>query len=243
MKKYLILTLSLVSIIAACSKKATTTDNRENMLRNGKWSISSGTITLRLPDGRDTVLNYLNFLPECHKDDYLVFHSGTDAAYFSGSVVCSPSDPDSTTFKWGFSNNQNNLSLYNGFDFITTVTERINPFAYDTISQSPLVLDTLHGVNDTLEGFTRSVIVLDTFWKVVFDQTAINHTNISNGTISSFSQSSFTINFWIVSTYPDSTGHHTGAIIRWDASPVDTLDFDPIIRPDTLKYSLTYRNY
>lgn len=239
MNKYLLLTISFVLVLASCGKKATTTESRENMLRNGKWSISGGTITLTLPDGRDTTLNYLNFLSLCHKDDYMVFHAGVDAAFFAGGTTCSPSDPDSVTFKWGFSNNQNSLSLYHGFDFITTVTERIKPFVFDTISWSPLVLDTMYGVNDTLPGFTRSLIVLDTIWEVVFDTTTINNPDIYNASVINFSQSAFTLNFWVVSTYPDSTNHHTGLFV----DVAGTIDQDPIIRPDTFRYSLTFRNY
>lgn len=243
MKKYFILTVSLIVILASCGKKTETSLSRENMLRVGKWKIQSGTLTVKLPDGRDTVLNYLSFVPSCHLDDYLVFHAGVDAALFSGGTTCNPSDPDSASFKWGFTYNEKNLSLYHGFDFFFTVNERIKPFRFDTLLYSPLVLDTLYGVNDTLAGFTRSLIVLDSIWEVVFDTIRLNYPDLHNTTVTDFSQSSFTINFGILATRPDSTNHHTGAFERLDAVPVDTIDFDPIIRPDTFKYSLKFVNY
>ncbi len=262
MKKSFILTFSLMLLLASCSKKTTvTTPNREDALRTGKWMIESGTITVKLPDGRDTILNYMNFLPACHKDDYLVFHTGVDAALHSGSNICSPSDPDSITFKWGFNSTQKNLSLYHGFDFIYAVSEHILPFVFDTCMDNgiwglpylypgvtlcnPLAVDTLHGVNDTLAGYTRMVVVLDTFWNLKFDSLALDNTDIYNANVINFSQSSFTINFNVYGTYPDSTQHHTNKFVYIDGItglPV-TLDNDPIIKKDTFKYQLTYRNF
>jgi hypothetical protein len=243
MKKYLLLTLSVIAIIVSCNKKPVVTPGRSDMLRTGKWSIESGTVIMKLPDGRDTILNYLNFLPFCHQDDYMVFHEGSDAAMFSAGNKCNAGDPDSFTFKWDLTTNDNYLSLYHGFDFIYGITDTILlPFHFDTLAQIPdLVLDTIHGVFDTLPGYTRTVIILDTIWDMKFDSVSLKYNNIQNSQITDFSQSGFTLHFWVYSQYPDSTGHHTGRMAD-PLNPTDSLDWNPIWRRDTLKYTIRYRN-
>jgi hypothetical protein len=241
MKKYLILILS-VMLIVSCNKKPTITTSRADILRSGHWTISSGSIRLRLPNGNDTTLNYLNFLPRCHQDDYMVFHAGVDAAMFSGNFKCSPADPDSVTFRWTFTNGNNAISFYNGFDFTYSVTESILPFVFDTTQLNPyVVVDTIHGVFDTTLGYTRSLVVLDTLWYLHFDSTALQYNYINNAAITNFSATSFTINYWVLGNYPDSTNHHTNQLILPGGAAADTIDYNPIIRPDTFWYTVTYQ--
>jgi len=242
--KYLFLALSVVLIFDACNKTPTPTLTRLDMLRSGKWTLSSGTLVMKQPNGKDTTLNYLNFLPSCYGGKYMVFNGGTTGAVFAGSTKCSPADPDSTQFQWAFSNNYNNISFYRGFTLVWSVLETINPIKFDTITQSPLELDTIHGVNDTLLGFTRVVPVLDSIWNLTFTRDSVPTFSIDNAVITSFSQSAFTIYFTMISTYPDSINHHEGYGFFFDAaaSKTDTTDLPPIITPDTFKYTLTYTN-
>jgi opacity protein-like surface antigen len=248
MKKYLLLAVSLILIFAACNKKpGTPTATRESMLRSGKWKITSGTLTVRLSNGGDTVLNYMNWIPACRQDDYLVFDSGYHGAIFSNSTKCNASDADSISFLWQFSNSFNNLSLYNGFDFFYGISDSVLAFRFDTLQQSPLVLDTLHGVLDTTAGYTRVVIILDTIWKRQFDSVSLPVTAVYNAAVTNFSQSSFTLSYTLVlppiTSYPDTTNHHTGWIIDNTTTPPDTLDYLPIYRADTFKYNVTYTNF
>jgi hypothetical protein len=241
MKKYLILILS-VMLIVSCNRRPTVTPSKADMLRSGHWTIASGTIRLKLPNGNDTLINYLNFLPLCHHDDYMVFHAGVNAAMFSGGNKCSPADPDSVSFQWNFSDNNNAISFYNGFDFTYSLTESILPFVFDTTQLNPYVIvDTLHGVFDTTLGYTRSLVILDTIWNLHFDSTYLNYNYINNAAVTNFSDNSFTINYWVVSRYPDSTNHHTNMFIDNTTTPPDTIDYNPIMRPDTFFYTITYQ--
>ena len=120
-------------------------------------------------------------------------------------------------------------------------------FRFDTLQQSPLVLDTLHGVLDTTAGYTRVVIILDTIWKRQFDSVSLPVTAVYNAAVTNFSQSSFTLSYTLVlppiTSYPDTTNHHTGWIIDNTTTPPDTLDYLPIYRADTFKYNVTYTNF
>jgi len=242
--KYLCLALSVVLIFAACNKKPTPTLTRVDMLRTGKWKLSSGTLSMRLPNGRDTTLNYLNYLPSCYSDDYFVFNTSTAGATFTGSNKCSAADADSIEFQWALSNDYNNISFYRGFTFVWSIQESVNYIKFDTLSQSPLVIDTIHGVLDTLPGFYRTVVVLDSTWNLTFVRDSVPTFNINNAAITNFSQSSFTINFTMLSTYPDTVNHHTGVAYFYDVitSGQDTVDLPVLTMPDTFKYTLTYTN-
>ncbi|MCD6011285.1 MAG: hypothetical protein K0Q79_1147 [Flavipsychrobacter sp.] len=245
MKNFLIFTLAIVAIVTACNRAPTPKPNKQDMLRSGKWSISSGRVIIKLPNGKDTTLNYLDYLPFCRRDDYMVFHEGQTAAIFTASNKCSPADPDSTYFNWYFSNNETNLSMYHGFDFIYGIREYIMPFRFDTtwdFSHTTFVLDTIHGILDTEFGYTRVIPILDTIFEVRFDSVNLKYNNLYNAKVLDFTESSFTLSFFVYATYPDSTQHHTGMFIYTDpiSSALDTLNWDPILRPDTLKYTIKY---
>lgn len=238
--RYFFLALSVIILWSSCSKNPTINNSRESMLRKGKWRISGGTLSVRKPNGVDTILNYTNWIPYCHKDDYIVFDSGNRAYLFPGSVLCNPSDADSTQFVWKLENGENNISLYNGFNNTFAITETVLlPFFFDTVSTNPiLVLDTIINAATAAAMTPPGVIVLDSMWKLHFDTTAVSGFDIYHASISYFSQNTFTINYALYSTYPDSTGHHTG----FDAAN-GGIDFNPIISPDTFHYSVTFTNF
>lgn len=243
MKKALIFTLSIAAIIAACSKKKDPALNKTDILRSGKWSISSGKVIMKLPNGKDTTLNYLDYMPLCRRDDYMKFFTAIEAAIFTSGNKCSPADPDSSSFRWNFDNNETTISMYNGFDFIYGIREYIMPFRFDTLQQTPyLVLDTIHGILDTEFGYTRVIPILDTIWEVRFDSVNLKYNNLYNAKILDFKDNEFTLNFSIYATYPDSTGFHTGKFLYTNLTTgePDSIDFDPIMRPDTLKYTVKY---
>ena len=242
--KYLFLTLSVILIFVACNKKPTPTTTRYDTFKSGKWKMSSGTITLKTPGGKDTTLNYFDYIPTCHLDDYIAFNSNTTGAVFNGSDKCSAADGDSTQFTWDLTNNYNNISFYRGFSLIWSVQQFVNdPFRFDTLVQSPLKLDTIHGINDTLPGFTRTIPVLDTLWTLSFYKDSVPSFNIYNAQISDFSESAFTINFSMISTRPDTVGYHTGYYTFADpitAGQTDTIDLPILTVPDTFIYKITF---
>lgn len=236
MKKYFILALSVILVYTACNKKPTQQPGRKDMLRAAKWKVSSGTVTMRLPDGRDTTLNYMNYIPVCHQDDYFDFNSDLYGAMFNGSNKCDAGEPDSITLSWRLSTDNNYISLYNSDHLYYGLHDSIEPYRFDTLNFSPLELDTLYGVNDTVEGYQRVLIVLDTIWTARFDSNGVANTDIYNAFITDFSASSFTVHFSHYSWYLDTTGHHTG----WIINGPDTMDYKPIVRPDTFRYKITY---
>lgn len=242
--KYLFLAMSALLILVACGKKPTSTPNRADILRTGKWKVSSGTITVNLPNGRDTTLDYMTFIPACHRDDYILFDSGNAAAIYSGGSKCNAGDPDHIDFVWLLHrDNESLIDLYGGFNNTFGIVDTIQPFQFDTLSTNPyLVLDTLLGVFDTAHGYTRVVPVLDTIWKLKFqyDSSVITNPSIYGATITDFSQSSFTLHYNMSSLYPDSSGFHTRQYVDPN---LGIRDFNPIMRPDTVKYSIKYTNF
>jgi hypothetical protein len=240
MKKYFLLALSLVLIFTACNKTPTPqTPGKADILRTGKWKISSGTFIIRLPNGLDTTLDYMKFMSKCHQDDYIVFDSGMNAAIYNGATKCNPSEADHIPFLWKLTNNDNYMDLYNGFTLLVGARDSIYPFGFDTLVNNasatpPLVLDTPVGghVFDTVFGYARVIVINDTTWQLHVDTANFLNTDIYNAQITNFSQTSFTLNYDILATYPDTTKLHMGLPHQM-----------PIWRSDTFKYSVTYTNF
>ena len=230
--RYIFLALLGMILWSSCAKNPTINYSRESQLRVGKWHITSGTLSVRKPNGIDTVLNYMDWIPYCHRDDYIEFDSSNQGYVFQGTVLCNPSDPDSSGFKWDLKNGETIIDLYDGFTNTFGILETIKqPYFFDTLSKAPLVLDTIVGA--VAAAATGGHVVLDSMWKLNFDTSAVQRLDLYNTSISYFSSSTFTINYAAISTYPDSTNHHTGA-------PTDQT---PIIRPDTFHYSVTYSTF
>jgi hypothetical protein len=212
--KNILLTLSVITLLASCTTNPVPPVTRESELRAGSWKLASGTLTVNLPNGKDTVLDYMKFVPDCLKDDIMRFDSAKLGRRLSGSVTCNPGDPDWVPFKWQFVENEKYIDLYNGFNVLYGVVETVEPY-------------TLTDAGDTV----RKLL----FTAVPVPPSPTSPTSsgfdISRAYISSFSGSSFTINFPVISTYPDTTNFHGG-----DPSA------PPIIRPDTFQYKLTFSN-
>jgi len=220
--KKLFLPLAIILLgLVACQNKSTVTASGTAILQNGRWKLTSGTLTMKAPSGKDTTLNYMVFVPVCHQDDYLKFDSNYVGYVFSGSVKCSPAEADSIPFDWQLLQNNTYMNLYNGFFLFDSVVETIDPvYHFDTLQHSALVLDTIIS-NDTF-------VELDTIWPVYFDSVASQILNINNASITNFTSTTFTLNFYVLGYYPDSTKFH---------------ELTPVYKADTFKYSLTYSNF
>src|SRR4051812_30832409 len=130
--KNLFTTLSVLLLLSACTQqRPTITPGREDMLRKGKWKVSSGKITFKLPSSKDTTVDYYNFImPVCHQDDYIIFDSLYKAAIYAGATKCNPGEADFIPFKWRLINNGNNIDLYDGFNNIFGFTDSVQ-FSFD----------------------------------------------------------------------------------------------------------------
>jgi hypothetical protein len=162
-------------------------------------------------------MNLISMLPACNQDDYLTFDSVYTGAVYSGSVKCSPSDPDYISFLWQLQNNGNTLTLTNALNLFYQEHAFINPPHLDTVSTNPLAFDTLN----------HSPLILDTVYPATYALSAFDTAAIS-ATITNFSTGSFTINYSILSSYLDTTVSHA---------------YLPVVRPDTVSYTITYNSF
>ncbi|MES2704720.1 MAG: hypothetical protein V4649_18915 [Bacteroidota bacterium] len=238
--RYLYLALSVTILLFSCAKETKESTSKQSILKQGPWKLTGGTLTVNKPNGKDTALQYIKFIPDCYKDDYITFDSLIYGKRYTSSVKCNAGDPEYVQFIWQLKNNESTIDLLSGFNNLYTVNETIEPYHFDTISKDPfLVLDTVLGVNDTLPGQTKIFLVLDTIRDLKFTGIPVGQNlagapiggfDIYEAAITNFSSSSFTLNFSMKQTYPDSTGFHAGI-------PNNEL---PIQRPDTVHYSLIY---
>lgn len=185
--KYFLLSLSAIIMLAACQKTPKATVSKENTLRANRWKISSGTLTVKLPSGKDTTIPYVGLLPTCNQDDYLVFDSLDYGAVNSGSIKCSPSEPAEISFTWQLLNNNTILSINNAKNFFYASGMTMSPPTPDTISVNPFKVDTVYKLD---------------YFVGPFDTSAVN------ATVSNFTDNSFTLTYGIPSEYVDTTLHH-----------------------------------
>jgi len=222
--RYFILSLSAILILAACNKKPSVTPSRSATLRVGKWKVSGGTIVKKLPSRRDTTLQYLTYITACHLDDFIRFDSNTKGYTYSGATKCSLSDADSISFVWDMINagtdlqSDQSLNFHNVYNMFYSVNESVLPFRFDTLSQTPLELDTL---------FKTPTLVLDTIWPVSFAPAVLGNTDVYSK-VTAFSSTSFTIQYSVPSIYPDTVGGHR---------------YVPVYRTDTTVFNVTYTNF
>lgn len=250
--RYFLLTLSVILFFAACNKKPKVDASIENMLRNGKWKLSSATVRVKKPNGKDTTLDYLKFIPDCYKDDYLVFDSLHYGRRYTGANTCSPADPEYFTFNWQLKGNNNLMDLYNGFNYIYGIVDTVQLYGLDTQSTAPLAYDTIKGMGSLDTSVPPKLYIeLDTIRKLFFSGVvagsgptgpALGGFNITDADLINFSQQSFSLHFQMISYYTDSTNWH-GASYLQPIDPVINPGANALIRPDTFDYQLNYTNF
>jgi hypothetical protein len=210
--KYVLLTLSVITLFASCKTETVPPVTRESQLRGGSWRLQSGTLTMKLPSGKDTVLDYLKVAPDCAKDDLMVFDSAHLGRRLSGATTCNPSDPESVPFKWQMYENEKYIDLYNAFNTIYAMPYTVEPYV-------------LTDAGDTVRNLKFTVVPVPPNPNVPTS----SGFDINRAYISAFSGSAMTINFPVISTYLDTTNFHGGD----PALP-------PVSRPDTFEYKLTF---
>jgi len=226
--KYFFPAFFVVILLAACSKTTVPSTNALTVLTTGQWHVASGTMALRKPNGVDTILNYTDWIPYCHKDDYIEFKTASLGFSFAGPHTCNAADPDSVSFIWSLDNTGTIIKLQ-GFNFSYAALDTVyGPVFFDTSNKSPLVLDTI--INKAAATALGTVVVLDSTWHVMYDSVSVPGTSTFNAIITDLSASSFTLNYSVLTYYLDSTNHHTGP----------TTDLLPQRLPDTIHYSVTY---
>jgi hypothetical protein len=227
MRYFYLPALLLILAVISCNKTPTSSADASSILQTGSWKLASGTVAMRLPNGIDTTLDYYNvILPACHRADYIKFYSNTNGAvYTAGS--CYAYEPDSISFTWALSNNNNSLNLYGTQLFYYSVFETILPYHFDTISHAPLELDSFYyaGAKSKVDSI-HNLTFVDT--PALATPPSTNLVNIYNASLINLTHSSFTLKFSVYGSYPDSVNFHA---IR------------PIYSADTFHYSLTYNNF
>ncbi|WP_133162646.1 hypothetical protein [Flavipsychrobacter stenotrophus] len=189
MRRSLLLLLALFSILIACNKTPDPQLDVITMLRTGKWHITSGTVTMRGPNGVKAAQTYYpNLRKQYLRDDEIRFDSSGYAFVYNNSKRSDVGDPDSVGFNYVIKNNDANFDFFNAYKIIDSVAQVIYPDAA--------------GPN----GYSARY------------DTAVSHVkDIRNGKLSNVSETSFTIEYSLIGQYNDTTlTHWTTPILRPD---------------------------
>ena len=73
--KQIILALSVILALGACTKSSTSATETSEILRVGKWRMTAYTYKYEYKPGVDTVIDVMKKRDTCYSDDYLTFDS------------------------------------------------------------------------------------------------------------------------------------------------------------------------
>ena len=201
MKRLLLSLLVLLLLLDACKKTTTFPIGQDGMMRTGKWKISKSMVKLKLPNGKKTTIDYGPYRSACLVDNRLKFDSLNRGSILNGGVSCNIGDADSVGFIWQLKNNGNTIDMLNCYTLIDSVAQTV-----------------------VLDGTTGNYVVQ-------YNQASSYKSNLYDATISSFSQSSFTLEYDLPAHYADTTAANMGSAAA------------PVILLDTFHFMITYTNF
>lgn len=119
--RYSLLVLSVL-LVVSCTKKGEETKSRQEILRESKWSLDTGSRHDILRKDGVTVLVDVNQVSpivkaDCAYDDVLVFREGHQGAHIPGEWTCSINETAELEFRWGIIGNDTKMYIYDAKEF------------------------------------------------------------------------------------------------------------------------------
>lgn len=119
--KYSLLALSVL-LVMSCTKKGEETKSRQEILRESKWSLDTGSRhDIWKKDGVAVPVDVNQVTPivkaECAYDDRLIFREGYEGAHIPGEWTCSINETAEIDFRWGLTDNDSKIYIYDANEF------------------------------------------------------------------------------------------------------------------------------
>ncbi len=119
--RYSLLVLSVL-LVVSCTKKGEETKSRQEILRESKWALDTGSRhAIWKKDGFAVPIDVDQVTPivkaECALDDRLIFRDGYDGAHIPGEWTCSINETAELEFKWGLTDNNTKMYIYDAKEF------------------------------------------------------------------------------------------------------------------------------
>lgn len=124
--KQIILALSVILALGACTKSSTSATETSEILRVGKWRMTAYTYKYEYKPGVDTVIDVMKKRDTCYSDDYLTFDSSYNGNQHSAKLKCA-GELDEMPFNWELKDNQKTLILNNAQFTIGNVSKTSTP--------------------------------------------------------------------------------------------------------------------
>lgn len=125
--KYCLLIVSALVIMASCTKVDPITSKQE-ILRGDlkgdtlKWTLDTGFVNKKwkmdgadVPADFDIVESYPE--PSCREDDVLIFRELNEGVHLPGAVTCSINETPAIEFRWGLTDNDTKMFIYDAKEF------------------------------------------------------------------------------------------------------------------------------
>lgn len=124
--KQIILALSVILALGACTKSSTSVNETSEILRVGKWRMTAYTYKYEKTPGVDTVIDVMLKRDTCYSDDYLTFDSSYNGNQHSAQLKCA-GELDQMPFNWELKDNQKTLILNNAQFTIGNISSTSTP--------------------------------------------------------------------------------------------------------------------
>lgn len=116
--RYSLLVIITLLFFTACDKVEVPASNQE-MLRNGKWRLKLSYVEYYVQADMAYKLDTV-FKQKCQEDDYIIFRENFDGAHIPGEEICDASETVEMPFRWGLTDNDTKMFIYDGASFFGT---------------------------------------------------------------------------------------------------------------------------
>lgn len=141
MKNYLL----LLAVAATVSFTSCDSDDDEvtpptktELISNKNWTVTAETIAAG-GSSQDLYAQY----DACQKDDFVKFATDGKVTFDEGGSKCDPTDPQTETYNWSFTNNEGKLTITDGTQ---SIDQNINELSASKMVLSMTESDTINGV-------------------------------------------------------------------------------------------------
>lgn len=115
MKKLLLFAVG-ACLFASCSKNLADDGpidaSKQKMLMDKAWQLKAYTVNPNINDTNSFPQDQYTSLPDCQKDDYMIFNTKDSASWYDHYHKCLLSTPDSIGYHYMLTNNEQHLTMW-----------------------------------------------------------------------------------------------------------------------------------
>lgn len=166
MKKFFLFALG-ICLFASCAKNVDedgqVNATKQKMLMDKAWQLRGYMIDPDINDSTDIPVNAYTPIPDCKKDNYLIFNDDHTVSEYDHYIKCAMTDPDTVAYNYSLTNNENHLMVWSNPDDVDHSVVMDGDMTYPSIDTFILTFQ----VYDSIQKITSEHV--QTFVKYIPD--------------------------------------------------------------------------